>query len=91
MRYGGILGWKREEKERISVLSGRPRRRFAAKCIVFGRNANRKSITADVVRANNFALKLDSAGKCNRWRGEERWMASGPKKKHVGSWAAFNT
>lgn len=28
--------------------------------IVFSRNANRKSITTNVVRANNLELKLDS-------------------------------
>lgn len=33
---------------------------FAVRNIVFSRNANRKSITTDVVRANNFAFKLDS-------------------------------
>lgn len=51
--YEIVRGKKSRYFSWSSVCSGSP-------CKVFSRNANRKSITADVVRANNFAPKLDS-------------------------------
>lgn len=42
---------------------------------VLSRNANRKSITADAVRANNFALKLDTPE--NGVDGEQGWEGEG--------------
>lgn len=62
-RGGKCCAWDgcRERRKRISIWSlAIDRGVFAGQNIVFSRDANRKSITTDVVRANNFALKLDS-------------------------------
>jgi len=60
-KAGETAAPRRRQRGEYPLATGRaglPRRGGAS--IVFSRNANRKSITADVVRANNLALKLDS-------------------------------
>lgn len=79
--------WKKS-----GYVSARPNcGRFSPREVqVLSRNANRKSITADIVRANNFALKLDSpengVDARNVRREEEREAASERSARGKSTW-----